>query len=337
MSWMEDPVLANALQWDGRRAGSFEEYSLNVVDPANQAGWWLRYTVDAPLEEDERSSLWGAHFHEEGAPDRFALKTDFPPRAFATQSDGFHIRVSKAELSSRAAKGGLRSSGAAQRSLRWNLQSTHHANPAPLYPRRKHYEDHHPEHKLLVPGPMATVGGIVEAGEERFTLENARAHQQHAWGSSRFDRWTYGHATFLRERPQAYVAVFLGENEDGGRIGGAHYHDADGLTLSFDSVDTIEDEGPGREPGVWTFEAKRRGWRLSGRFSASLQRMLGVRYNDPDGSIRYCHHAGIADATLELWKRSWGRRKLHQTLTARSSAVFEQGDRRPYGDVEFFI
>lgn len=337
MTWVEDRILANGLQWDGREAGRFEAYTLNIVDPGNQAGWWLRYAVDAPLKGEDRSSLWGAHFTESGDPSRFALKTDFDARSFGTQSDGFHIRVSKAELSGRGAKGGLRSPGENGRSLRWNLRTRHHAQPAALYPKTKHYENRTPEHKLLIPGPMATASGVVEAGDQQFTLENARAHQLHSWGHSRFDRWTLGYATFFRERPQAYLAVFLGENENGDSMGGACYHDADGLTLTFDKVQTVEDDGPGREPGVWTFEAKRRGWRLSGRFSASLQRMLGVRQEDPDGSHRYCHHAGIADSTLELWKSSWGRRKLHQTLTSRGTSVFEQGDRRPYGDVEFFV
>jgi len=336
VSWVEDRVLANALQWDGRQAGRFEAYTLNIVDPSNRAGWWLRYGIDAPLEEEEQASLLGAHFREDQPPDRFALKTEFPARAFGTQSDGFHIRVSEAELGSRAAKGGLRSPDD-DRSLRWNLQSVHHADPAPLYGKRKHYEDRHPEHKVLMPGPMATAGGVVEAGDERFSLENARSHQLHSWGTSRFDRWTFGHATFFRERPEAFVAVFLGEDEDGGQVGGGYYHDTDGLTLSFDEVETVTEDGPGREPGVWTFEAKTRGWRLSGRFSASLQRMLGARHRDPDGSQRYCHHAGVADATLELWKSSWGRRKLHQTLTSRGACHFQQGDRRPFSDVDFFV
>jgi hypothetical protein len=337
VSWVEDRVMANALQWDGREPGHFEAYTLNVVDPSNRAGWWLRHAVDAPMDGEEHASLWGAHFQEDDPPKRFALKTQFPARAFGTQSDGFHIRVSKAELSSGGAQGGLRSPEDDERALRWNMKSAHHAPAAKLYDKRKRYEDRHPEHKILVPGPLATTGGVVEASGDRFELENARAHQLHSWGRSRFDRWTYGHATFFRERPEAYVSVFLGENEDGGKLGGAHYHDADGLSLAFDDVRTVTDDGPGREPGVWTFEAKTRGWRLSGRFSASLQRMLGVRYEDPDGSVRYCHHGGVADATLELWKTSWGRRKLHQTLTSRGASVFEQGDRRPYGDVEFYI
>jgi len=337
VSWTQDRVMANALQWDGRESGRFETYTLHIVDPGNQAGWWLRYGVDASLDGEASAHLLGAHFQEDEPAARFALQTDFESRAFGTQSDGFHIRVSKAELSSEGAKGGLRSPGDDERSLRWNLKSAQHADAVSLFPKRKHYEDRHPEHERLVPGPMATTGGVVEASGERFTLENARSHQLHTWGRSRFDRWTYGHATFFRERPEAYVTVFLGEDEDGGTIGGAHYRDEEGLDLAFDHVETATDDGPGREPGVWTFEAKTRGWRLSGRFSASLQRMLGVRDEDPDGSIRYCHHGGVADATLELWKTSWGRRKLHQTLTSRGASVLQQGDRRPYSDVEFFV
>lgn len=336
MSWLEDPVYANALQWDGRTPGHYEAYTLNLVDPSNDTGWWLRYGIDAPMNGEDRSSLWGAHFSADEAPRRFALKTDFDIRSFATQSDGFHIRVSKAELARKMAKGGLRNPRKDGHALRWNLNMTNPEPPVQVFGKQRHYERRTPATKVLTPMPQARAGGVVEVGEKRFVVQGARAHQTHEWGTQRFDRWTSGHATFFRERPQASVYAFLGEDEEG-TIGGIHYRDADGLEITFDKVQTSREEGPGRAPGVWTFEAKTRGWELTGRFSASLQRMVGVRYEDPDGTVRYAHHGGLADATLELWKRSWGRTNLHQTLTARGTCVFEQGDRRPYEDVEFFV
>lgn len=336
MSWTEEPVLANALQWDGRTAGHYEEYTLDLIDPSNQTGWWLCYGVDAPMQGEEGSSLWGAHFAADGEPERFALKTDFPVRSFGTLSDGFHIQVSKGELMRDAAKGGLKNPKRADHTLRWNLNMADHADPVQLYKKESHYEGRTPSTKVLLPVPMARAGGVVEVGDERYVVRGGRAVQTHQWGRARFDRWTSGYATFFRERPHARLYAFLGEDE-GSEIGGIHYSDDEGLDLDFHKVRTSTEEGPGREPGVWTFEGKTRGWEITGRFSASLQRMVGLRFEDPDGSVRYAHHGGLADATIEIWKRSWGRKKLHQTLTAKGTCAFEQGGRRPYDDVEFFV
>jgi hypothetical protein len=336
MSWYEDAVLANELQWDGRTAGHYEAWDLHVLDPSNEAGWWLRYGIDARMDGEEGASLWGAHFGEDDAPTRFALKTDFDVNAFAQQSAGFNVRVSKAELGDGGASGGLRNPRRDGHALRWNLDVTERAAPLKVYAKDRDYEGRQPPTKLLVPTPLARAGGVVEVGGERFVVRGGRAIQGHRWGPGRFDRWTTGYATFFRERQRALVHAFLGEHGDD-TIGAVHYRDQDGLDLAFHDVETSREEGPGREPGVWTFEASTRGWRLTGRFSASLQRMAGVRFRDPDGSIRYVHHAGLADATLELWKRSWGRKQLHQTLTARGSCVFQQGDRHRYDDVEFFV
>lgn len=336
MTWLDDPVLANDLQWDGRTPGHYEEYSLNVVDPSNEAGWWLRYGVDSPMGGEDGSSLWGGHFSKRSEPRRFALRTNFGVRSFAKQSDGFHIRVSKSELTRSGAKGGLRNPREEGHELRWNLSLSEQRSPLQVFEKERSYEGRSPGTKVLVPLPMARAEGVVEVGDGRYMVRSGRAFQAHRWGTSRFDRWTMGYATFFRERPQAYVYAFLGEDEDG-RIGSVHYRDEDGFSLMFPEVETSQDEGPGLKPGVWTFKAKTRGWELTGRFSASLQRMMGVRFEDPDGSIRYAHHGGIADATLELWKRSWGRKQLHQTLTARGTCAFEQGSRRRFEDVEFFV
>jgi len=336
VTWLTDRRLANELRWDGRQRGHLEAYTLNVVDPDNDAGWWFRYTLDAPQAQEERSGLWGVHFETGDQPRVFGLKTDFPVRSFGHQSTGFHIRVSQAELTEQKSTGGLRSPGEDGLELRWNLETRHEADPLPVYPKDKHYAGEDPPYKLLLPAPKAVTAGIVETHDERYDVQGARAHQTHAWGQARFAEWTTGHATFFQEKPQAYVYAMLGETEQGHQLGGVQYRDPDGEDLFFGNVETDYEDGPGREPGVWTLNAKTRGWRLSGRFSAGLQRMAGLRVPDPDGTTRYCHHAGIADATIELWKRSWGRTKLEQTLTSRGGAVLEQGGTEPYDDVAFY-
>lgn len=339
MSWMTDIVQANQLQWDGRTACHFEAYEVALLDPDRSRAWWLRYTVDAPLDGEPYSTLWGAHFSEDRPGDRFALRTEFPVNSFAQQSDGFHIRVSKGELMDGGAKGGLRNPKDPSESLRWNVRFRGHDDPVRVYPKKRMYKRAWPPARVLAPMPLARASGIVEVGEQRYRIDDGLAHQSHSWGTRHFDAWAWGLATRFREDPHAYVYGLWGVPRVGGRqLTAIHYRHPSGRHLTFDEVTSHQkEEGAEARPGVWTFEAKGGRHTISGRFSASLQKTVGVTLDDPEGTHRYVHHCGVADATLEIWRRRFGKPELEETLTAKGTAVLQQGAQRPFEDIEFYI
>ena len=54
------PDRWNALQWNGE-PGHYEVYYLTLTDPASGVGFWIRYTMVAPLPEtgeEATCSLW---------------------------------------------------------------------------------------------------------------------------------------------------------------------------------------------------------------------------------------------------------------------------------------
>lgn len=337
MSWTLDPVEANELQWDGRSRHHHEAYHLIVLSQADQAGWWFRYGVVAPQTGVPYAALWGAHFSAKDPGDRFALRTEFPARAFATQSDGFHIRVSKGELSLANTKGGLRDPGAKRRKLRWNLALTDHQAPAALLPKRALYEKPWPPTKLLTPVPLARASGVVEVGDRRYDVTDGRAIQAHVWGARPYARWAWGMATFFREDPDAVVHAWGAPASDATKgLLAVHVRDGDGHEHSFHKLRAGGPVGEDR-PGVWSFSARRGRMSLAGRFSASLQNIAGVTHEDPQGGALYTHHSAVGDATLELYRSGFGRRKLEATFTAKGTAAFEQGGAEAFDDVEFFV
>jgi hypothetical protein len=67
----------NHLKWDGR-PGHYEVWFLTFNARAERLGFWLRYTLDAPLAGAPFRELW-AHVFDAAAPERsFGVRTRFP-------------------------------------------------------------------------------------------------------------------------------------------------------------------------------------------------------------------------------------------------------------------
>jgi hypothetical protein len=62
--------------------------------------------------------------------------------------------------------------------------------------------------------------------------------------------------------------------------------------------------------------------------------MVQVRYEDPDGSPRYCVNTEIADLGIEIYKRSDTGWRHHASLTALRSAGLEFGRRQQFPELD---
>ncbi|MDX1611475.1 MAG: hypothetical protein R3185_03835, partial [Candidatus Thermoplasmatota archaeon] len=172
----------------------------------------------------------------------------------------------------------------------------------------------------------------------RIKRATARAHQAHLWGPRAHDDWSWFLATGFREDKRAYVHGLRALPRLGGRgFTSLVYQDGHGESLRFSRFHSKRMATEDQQPGVWSFEASKGRYVLSGRVSASLQRMVGAAVTDPEGTERFIHHGGVADCTLELYKRGLGRKKLERTLTAKGSVAFQQGTRMPFEDVAFYV
>jgi hypothetical protein len=80
---------------------------------------------------------------------------------------------------------------------------------------------------------------------------------------------------------------------------------------------------------VWRFEGSARGLTFTGTLRASPERMVQVRYEDPDGEGSWCANSEIADCTLDVRR---GERLLDR-LTASGTAHLEFGARAPWPEV----
>ena len=58
--------------------------------------------------------------------------------------------------------------------------------------------------------------------------------------------------------------------------------------------------------GTWKIDVENRNYRVTGRIEAPARAMLRARYEDPDGTPRYCHNSEIASCRLALFERRAG-------------------------------
>jgi hypothetical protein len=338
------PDRWNALQWQGE-PGHYEVYYLTLTDPGTGIGFWIRYTMVAPLPEtgDEATcSLWFMAMDPNGAGANVGEKVSFPVTALEADTEPFSLRIGGATLSDRGMKGSLEREG---RRYAWDLH---------WEPRLDAYGHVHPALRaakvaktiLFLPHPDVEVNGTIDVDGRAIEIAGARGGQAHLWGSKHATRWAWVHCSDFNDADGATgdafvdgVSVFvprfgreLGPNTPVvARIGGR-----DLLSISPLAVQRNESEF-GLEG--WRFEARTRGRTLVGQVTTRKQDLVGVTYHDPDGELAYCYNTEIADLGLELFERStpWSSWRKTKELRSDGRAHFEYAQREPIEGIELKV
>ena len=99
----------NDLQWSGR-PGHYEVYYVTFTDPPTGVGFWIRYTMVAPLAEtgeDPSCSLWFMAMDPADPSRNIGEKVSFPTSELSAQTSPFRLVVGPATLTD----GGMAGSG----------------------------------------------------------------------------------------------------------------------------------------------------------------------------------------------------------------------------------
>ena len=84
----------NDLQWNGE-PGHYEVYYLTFTDPASRIGFWIRYTMVAPLPEtaeEATCSLWFCAMDPANPSANVGAKASFPAEQLSARRDPFPRR-----------------------------------------------------------------------------------------------------------------------------------------------------------------------------------------------------------------------------------------------------
>lgn len=123
----------NRPRWDGRR-GRYEAWFLTLSRPDGGEGYWVRYTIRAPVAGPPEPRLWFARFDARDASRTFGIHGPPPALTAADPLVGPALQWGDASFESGFARGFL---GGGGHHVRWDLrwptgQPTLRLLPAPL-------------------------------------------------------------------------------------------------------------------------------------------------------------------------------------------------------------
>ncbi|HVS28046.1 MAG TPA: hypothetical protein VHE14_00725 [Solirubrobacteraceae bacterium] len=322
----------NALRWDGG-PGHYEVYYLSLTDRGSGCGFWIRYTMVAPLDGEATCSLWFMAMDPNDPSANVGRKASWPAAELAAEADPFSLRVEQATLDERSARGAFED---VAWDLTWEPATRGYQHVSQLLQRAKIAKT-----ILTLPQPALAISGSITWAGRTIELDDAHGGQAHLWGSKHAGRWAWIHANDLEtthgeRRPGTFVdGVSVYVPRFGREVGPstpvvAHVGGADFLSTGPLQVTTNDSHFALTS---WSFEANAGGRKLVGDVVARREDLVGVTYHDPDGQLAYCYNSEVATLQLALWDGN----TLLERLSAPGRAHFEYAQREPIEGIELAV
>ncbi len=314
----------NLARWDGRSRGYYEVWYLTGNQRETGAGFWIRYTLEAPRTGEAEARLWFAFFDRQDPARSFALNRGFPASSLRCRADPFGLDLAGATLHHHRSRGAVEGGGhRAEWDLAWEPSTwTHHHLPAFVY--RTPFADT----RVLSPNPDVRLRGAIVVDGRRLTLADEPGGQTHLWGRKHAHAWAWGRCTAFGDGDDAFLEALTVRVRRAGVVLPALTFLALRLEGRTHVLTGLRDGWRGKgvfETGRYGFEAAGRGAVVRGTFTATPERLVLARYHDPDGEPAFCANTEIGDLDLEVQAAGGPARRLR----AEGMAHFETGGRVP--------
>ncbi len=315
----------NRMRWD-RGRGHYEVWYLTLNHLASGAGFWVRYTLEAPLRGQPSGQLWFAYFDAREPSRGFAINRKFPGTDPESGKTPFWLRVGSATLCHGSATGSIEGSG---RSAAWELEWTP-AEQAHLHLPRLAYRARFADTKVLSPTLQARFRGRIRIDGRELALNGDPGCQTHLWGRKHAHSWAWSHCSSFREDPGAALETVTVRLRRLGlllppisflwlRAGGRDY--------SFRELHAIPLTRGRWETGAYRLSAYGLRAKLEAELTCRPGALVRASYFDPDGEPAFCHNTEVADCRARIWHRRGLRYETVAELTAERSAHFEYAGR----------
>ena len=332
---MEAKERDNIIRWDGR-PGWYEVYYMKWNDPANNAAFWVRYTLTSPAGGGEPfCELWGIFFDSVDPSKNFAVKQRFGINRFEAEKDRFALRIADAEMTMNMAKGVI--TDGVGNDLGWDLELSSDSPTFRHFPHQWMYTAGFPKTKVLSPHEDCRFTGSVTANGRTISFVDAPGQQTHIWGVKHALRWSWGHCNAFHEDNSA-IWEGLDSQIKLGPIKSPHlslfYLRHQGEDHLFNSIGSLFTNKSDWSLGKWTFTASGKELDMKGEITCDYSALVGVTYEDPDGENLWCNNSKVADIKIELFGKDGSEKGV---LTADGVCAAEFVDRRTYPEVPILI
>jgi hypothetical protein len=327
----------NRMRWDRHSHRFMEVWYSTLTHGPTGAGVWLRYTLTSPSPDlgDPYCELWGFVFDPEGKHS-FAAKKRYPIDSLASSNGrdgGALLRISDAWLSESHLEGDL--SDADGRTLDWSLDFTPASSTYQHIPQALRKRVAKRVSVVCSPNLSVPFTGTVSIDSHALSFSGEHGCQSHRWGRRHPQTWAWAHCSGFESGDALFEGVAART-----RLGlipsptiTLLYLENAGERLVFTEPKWALRARSRYEMPTWAFTAHNDTWRIAGAARSGIDRLVQVRYEDPDGSERFCANSEISDLAIEIFGKTLLGWKHAGSLTALRSAHLEFGREVPYREL----
>lgn len=328
LATMPDPLLPAMRPGGGPLV---ESYFLKANAPDRREAIWIKHTFLVPCGSTRAlASAWAIHFDGESNTRR-AFKETWPIGAVTWDPDRLHLHFGDCVLEEGRARGRLRDDSG---SIAWDLEFT---DPGPPIVMLRPLLFHTPVPRLKVLSPMpnaAFTGRFTIDGNERST-DGWKGMLGHNWGSRHNQLYAWAHCNQFDDAPETVFEAGCSKIEIAGfetpllttltlRHQGHHYDLNNSLSLRNRRSDLSYYR--------WFFSVAEPPVRVEGVVQCARDEMVGLYYDNPDGSMTYCLNTKIAHLRLFLYEEG-----CDDVVLSSRSAAFEIGTADPHHGVRMAV
>lgn len=313
---------SNITRWNGRQSPFYEVYYLKWSDPAQSVGGWMRYTILSSIKKPPEAAVWAMFFDAKDPSRNAAIKKTFPIKEARIERDFFYVGAGHSAVFDDGCRGDL-SDDETQAS--WELKFTEKGEPLWYFPRLL-YKTAFPKTKFVVPYLSTKLSGEFTWNGRKIVLNDAPAHQGHLWGIEHGESWVWANANTFVEDPSFVfeglsARIKLGDKPSPPLT--LLFFQWEGELYACNSPKQWFTNKSAMDLDRWHFEATAGDLLFVGDYETSPERMVAVRYEDPNGSERFSHHTETANVRVQILRKSKAGWETVKVLTARNSAAFE--------------
>ncbi len=327
----------DGLRFDPAGSGHVESYFLKINDRHGQRALWVKATILArsPMVGEPVAESWAIAF-ERGKPP-VARKATIPFSRARFSKDAIDLELPVIDGRSEAATGLTMSSSRVvgkHEGLSFDLAIEDRSPPLFHYMPR-FYEGRFPSSKLMSPMPNLRAAGEVRVGDRTWKIDGWRGLLGHNWGRGHAFAYAWGHCNVWDEDVDL---VFEGTSGRV-RVGPVLIPTTtvlvvrlNGETHALNHVSELARNKGSMTFRRWRFSAHGPTLSVSGELFAETEDMVGLHYENPDGTMTYCLNSKLASARLSLEPRGG----LPITVSSRAAAL-EIGTRDPHHGVRMAL
>ncbi len=287
------------------------------LNPINESwSFWFRFTLLKNALKDV-AEIWGIFSKKDGnTAQNTAIKQTFSMGEYNYQSDSNRISIQNNYMDFNSTSGTISNEGAR---LEWNL------NLMPIAPQTSHNFIPVSLWKLGIVKNYAVTthekilfNGLIRVNEETFKVENALGMQGHLAGVKQGHSWAWAHSCIFydEETSESFPLIIdiltaraqIGKEVVTPALSTLFFH-YDGRSYSLNTVCDIIKTKSSYLPLYWEFKTSSKDLQILGTIEADINTLVGVQYEDTDGSFLYCYNTKMATMKLRIYDKTTNKER----------------------------